>query len=412
MSHGAPALWTRLPQTGHAPCDRHKHACCAHDGSVYLLGGRGVGCLRDFWKYSVVRNEWMELSCDGDGAPEDLEGHSMVAHQGFLYVFGGMLDSAYSQSRCPLWLFDLAEQKWALWQGKTPQSLCPGNRKAHSAVVLGSSMLVYGGIVDMKGSSQEFWTLDLNTLLWSQLSTQPGPPGPGPRHGHSAAAHLGCMYLFGGLKGLRELKDLWKWSSASRTWTSIRTKRGPSRLVGHSAVVHRDRMLVFGGGPTQGSPQNTLWSFNLSSHSWSQLPSLSGSPDRIHHCCVGLGRGYLPDPGHQSGLQEGKLRPFKNKCFPSRLKLLAPEGGAIELQTFTPDRCPCSETGDGSGRPSLWTSSCLTFENKAFCRQWSCEEAEPGDAATHLPDLLLVLGGRPCSPHQSITVWQMTLSES
>lgn len=36
----------------------------------------------------------------------------------------------------------------------------PTNRKGHSAVVLDSSMLLYGGFVDIKGSSQEFWCLD------------------------------------------------------------------------------------------------------------------------------------------------------------------------------------------------------------------------------------------------------------
>ena len=36
----------------------------------------------------------------------------------------------------------------------------PTNRKSHSAVVFGSSMFVYGGYVDMRGSSQEFWRLD------------------------------------------------------------------------------------------------------------------------------------------------------------------------------------------------------------------------------------------------------------
>lgn len=36
----------------------------------------------------------------------------------------------------------------------------PTNRKGHSAVVLGSAMLLYGGFVDMKGSSQDFWSLD------------------------------------------------------------------------------------------------------------------------------------------------------------------------------------------------------------------------------------------------------------
>ena len=40
----------------------------------------------------------------------------------------------------------------------------PSNRKGHSAVVVGSAMLVYGGIVDMKGSSQDFWSLDFGAL--------------------------------------------------------------------------------------------------------------------------------------------------------------------------------------------------------------------------------------------------------
>lgn len=40
------------------------------------------------------------------------------------------------------------------------QTQTPTNRKGHSAVVVGSAMLLYGGFVDMKGSSQDFWSLD------------------------------------------------------------------------------------------------------------------------------------------------------------------------------------------------------------------------------------------------------------
>lgn len=174
MSQSSPCLWTQLPQSSGSPCDRFKHACCSHDGNVYILGGRDSSCLRDFWRYSVVCNEWMELSCTGEAAPEELEEHSMVAHEGFLYVFGGMLDSAYTNRRCPLWVFDIAKQKWIHCQGKLsrPQTQKPSNRKAHSAVVLGSAMLLYGGLVDMKGSSQEFWSLDFvaeEVKLWKSF---------------------------------------------------------------------------------------------------------------------------------------------------------------------------------------------------------------------------------------------------
>lgn len=36
----------------------------------------------------------------------------------------------------------------------------PSNRKGHSAVVVGSAMLVYGGFVDIRGPSQDFWKLN------------------------------------------------------------------------------------------------------------------------------------------------------------------------------------------------------------------------------------------------------------
>ncbi|XP_030613949.1 leucine-zipper-like transcriptional regulator 1 homolog [Archocentrus centrarchus] len=435
MSQRNPSLWTRLPpRSSRSPCDRYKHACCSHSGNVYVLGGRESSCLRDFWRYSVVLDEWTELNCTGEAAPEELEGHTMVAHEGFLYVFGGLLDSAYSACRCALWVFDIAKQKWVRRQEKSSlQKLTPTNRKSHSAVVLGSAMLMYGGFVDMKGTSPDFWSLDFDTMAWSLLSgSQQDSLGPGPRHSHSAAAYQGCMYLFGGLKGLREQRDFWKWSSSSHTWSSLRY--GPPKLMGHSAVTYKDSMLIFGGGETQDCPKNCLWMYSFITQTWVQLTTLPGSspPDKIHHCCTGLGLSYKPsstsssfccDSGLRPRVMEGKLRPFKNKCVPVPRTFLESDG-AIELKSFAPDKCLdrkgvrcCSEPQ--SSREAFMemgaqkTGSCLTFENKAFRKTWSCSEEvledEDGDIARHLPDLLLVLGGKPCTKTSPISMWQVTL---
>ncbi|CAJ1078596.1 ras guanine nucleotide exchange factor F [Xyrichtys novacula] len=446
MSQSSPCLWTRLPQSRPSPCDRYKHACCSADGHVYVLGGRENSCLRDFWRYSVVCNEWTELSCSGEAAPEELEEHTMVAHEGFLYVFGGMLDSAYTKWRCSLWVFDIAKQRWVHSQGKKSSSQVktqmPSNRKGHSAVVLGSDMLVYGGFVDMKGSSQEFWTLDFDTMAWSVLSgSQQGSSGPGPRHSHSAVVYQSCMYLFGGLKGLQEQRDLWRWNSTNRTWSSLRNKSGPSRLMGHSAVAYKDSMLLFGGGRSQNSPKNCLWRYSFTSLTWTQVPVLPGStpPDKIHHCCIGLGPSYMSATCSSGSelhprLLDGRSRPFKNKCFPAPLTFLGSDGG-IELETFSSDRCYTKLTTSAerdksnerlTGKEGQLIGNCLSFENKAFRKQWSCteedllqqqeeeeeEEEEEGDIAQHLPDLLLVLGGRPYATHSPISTWQMTLTAS
>lgn len=198
--------------------------------------------------------------------------------------------------------------------------------------------------------------------------------------------------------------------------------------MGHSAVPYKDSMLVFGGGESQSSPKNSLWRYSFSTQSWGQVATLPGSnpPDKIHHCCAGLGPSYKSDtsiPGYSSELQPGllggKLRPFKNRCFPAPLTFLGSEG-AIELETFSADRCYASQTLAQSSSLDHCTEgrtgSCLTFENKAFRTQWSPTEEElldeeDEDVAQHLPDLLLVLGGRPCTRHSPISIWQMTLTD-
>ncbi|KAG9349104.1 hypothetical protein JZ751_029424 [Albula glossodonta] len=418
-----PCLWTSIPHSGPVPCDRFKHSCCVHRDSVYLLGGRGKSLLNDFWKYNVVRNEWTELDCNCDGAPEEVEEHSMVAYQGLLYVFGGMIDSGYSGKKTPLWLHDADKEQWLCWQEKSTYSqVVPSNRKGHSAVVFESAMYVYGGYIDIKGSSQEFWKLDFDTGTWSLQSPRHGETGPGPRHGHSAMTHTDCMYLFGGLTGLREQGDFWKWSFSTHSWTSIKSLSGPSKLVGHSAVVYKDSMLLFGGGGTQSSPRNNVWRFSFLTQSWERLAALTDSspPCKSHHCSVGLGPSYQPlaqtaglmgegQPGRPRNMG-ARLRPFKNRCFPAE--------GSIEMETFCiKNQRNFAQYGGSSnghaGKKAL-KETCLTFENQeAFSTEWTCEDSFDAEEnmALHLPDLLLVMGGRPLGGHSGISMWQLTLGD-
>uniref|UniRef100_A0A1A8BYM2 F-box protein 42 n=1 Tax=Nothobranchius kadleci TaxID=1051664 RepID=A0A1A8BYM2_NOTKA len=384
-----PSLWTWLPQSNQSPCDRYRHACCSYNGDVYLLGGRNSGWLGDFWKYNVVCNKWTQLSCTGEAAPEELEQHSMVAHKGFLYVFGGLLDSASTMSRCAFWVFDVVKQEWVQFQEKANplQSQMPSNRKGHSAVVIGSAMLIYGGLVDIKGSSEEFWSLDFGTTNWSQLGPS-GSSGPGPRQSHSAVAYQEAMFLFGGLRGLQEMQDFWKWDSSSDAWTCLRRMSSPPRLLGHSAVVFKDNMFLFGGGDSHNSTSNFLWSYCFTTQSWSQMLSLGDSnpPTKIHHCCVGLGQSYSSGTGSTTTSevkprQMGRrLRCFKNKCFPQPHT----HGADLEMMDM--------HLTSGRARKDL------------------LDQEDEGDFRKHLPDSLLVLGGKPFTGNRPISIWQMTLS--
>ncbi|NXG00666.1 TEA3 protein, partial [Sakesphorus luctuosus] len=261
--------WKSAPQKQPCPCDRYKHACVICRGFVYLHGGRNITSLRDFWRYSIVKNEWEMLDCSRDG-PEELEEHSMVAYKGNLYIFGGMVDSASNQAKTPLWIYDIDSTRWTECRNvpAETESLAPANRKGHSAVVYHSSMYIYGGYFGIKGISQEFWTFHFDTRKWLCVSSPSHNTGPGPRHGHSTVVYRTGMYLFGGLMGLSEQKDLWKWDFVSSSWSNIRTSQGPPPVVGHASIVCKDSMLIFGGGISNSSPNNDLWKYQFHTQTW------------------------------------------------------------------------------------------------------------------------------------------------
>ncbi|XP_031438228.1 leucine-zipper-like transcriptional regulator 1 homolog isoform X2 [Clupea harengus] len=412
----SPSLWTPLPQDSPAPCNRFRHACCSHKGDVYLLGGRENMTLRDFWKYSVVCNEWTELDCSSEWAPEELEGHTMVSHQGILYAFGGLTDSAYNDWKIPLWLFDTEKEKWRYSQGQTGQPV-PVNRKGHTTVVLGSAMYIYGGYIDMRGASQEFWKYDFDTGVWALLSGVQAEQGPGPRYGHAATAHPQGMYLYGGLSGLREQRDLWRWSQANHTWTYIKTYSGPPRLVGHSMVLYQNSLLLFGGCESHNCPLNDLWRLDLTAHRWEKVAAIKGSnpPGKFHHCAVGLGRGFQPSGTGLTDSPTGsptisKFRPFKNKLSPSPHQWLE---GAIELQTLQPEKRGLRDDEEEDPKEDRERRTCLVFENQdAFQKTWDFEDVSDCSEESieqHLPEALLVIGGKPLVGQASLSVWQMTL---
>lgn len=205
-------------------------------------------------------------------------------------------------------------------------------------------------------------------------------------------------------------------------------RSAPSKLTGHSAVVYKDSMLVFGGGESQNSPKNCLWRYSFTTQTWGEVATHPGSvaPNKIHHCCTGLGPSYesnTSSPSSSSRL-DNKPRPFNNKCFPTPLTFLGSEG-AIELETFSPDKCyrsllKCSEPDSSkqglTGKNAQDTGNCLTFENKCLKKQWSFTQEdlphdEDEDIAKHLPDLLLIVGGRPCTSHSPVSLWHMTMTD-
>ncbi|XP_073161153.1 putative protein tag-53 isoform X2 [Lepidochelys kempii] len=392
----AMCLWKPVPQSKPFPCDRFKHACSICRGFVYLYGGRCNSSLSDFWRYNIASNEWEKLDCSEDG-PEELEEHSMVAYQGILYIFGGMVDSAFTQVKIPLWMYDIDSARWTECRHTAveTESIAPANRKGHSAVVYNSSMYIYGGYFDIKGISQEFWALRFDTGEWSQVSPQSCDTGPGPRHGHSAVVYGTGMYLFGGLMGLSEQRDLWKWDFTSCKWSTIRTR------------YHR--ILGIGVG------------FQLT-------PGFSRASPINHWCPKGKEPQKSPAVSKQRAHFHGYFRqqhvhqPFSNdggteiemKTFSQPLEPL----GFCSFQTSS-DAELCADKAQSIFSKNEHLSHCSSSKEQALTaaevtknrRGTDCWHERPISVAiTNHPDMLLLIGGKPLSSLCEISLWQMELN--
>uniref|UniRef100_UPI00398F4F7D rab9 effector protein with kelch motifs n=1 Tax=Pristiophorus japonicus TaxID=55135 RepID=UPI00398F4F7D len=462
-------VWRQLSQSKAAPVKRYKHGCCICEGYIYLYGGRRQNGLKDFWRYNVAENEWEELDCAAGTAPEELEEPSLVAHEGMIYVFGGMMDSAYTQGKTPLWIYDIGALRWIWWQKTFSDEAtkpAPKNRKGHTAVVFEAQMYVYGGYVDIKGPSQEFWSFSFDAQDWCPVLTS-CDVGPGPRYSHSAAVYKSGMYLFGGLVGLVEQNDFWKWDFNSSTWSRIKARSGPQQLVGHSAVVYQDSMLIFGGGRSHNSSDNSLWKFRLTAQTWERLsPATDTSPpSKIYHCTIGVGPSFqekhvdelpcsTPAPSFlcQDGVCNGQpVAALKGACClnfsaqvpghcsssPGKPSIKNANSTNIEMRTFS---VQSSERSDQLQGPTLLAPNVPE-------EQWGCENGHhllvqlpPADVGTeqlsdnsvlreartkglaqgdmplhtrdHLPEVLLIVGGKPLSEHGCISLWQMKICET
>ncbi|XP_055668156.1 uncharacterized protein LOC114014057 [Falco peregrinus] len=445
-AHGS---WKSAPQKKPSPCNRYKHACIICRGFIYLYGGRNTTGLKDFWRYNIVKNEWEMLDCSRNG-PEELEEHSMVAYKGTLYIFGGMVDSAFTQGKTPLWIYDTDSARWTECCNvpAETESSAPANRKGHSAVVYRSSMYIYGGYFGIRGISREFWAFCFDTRKWSCVSPPSHGTGPGPRHGHSAVVYHTGMYLFGGLMGLSEQKDLWKWDFVSSSWSSIRTSQGPPPVVGHASVVFRDSMLIFGGGISNSNCNGDLWKYHFHMQTWKKhscTTKASFSP-KMYHCILGVGVDFQTTsdvtstfPSHWKSKQKGhqqlvaipKHTRFCNYFCqqPAYRAFSNEESTAMEMKTFS---LPLEPGGFGAFQTTseaeldLNRATSTLSKDESLCLLVSSEEEtcaaaqvvgeEGGPSCQHVPavdavssdtNVLLLIGGKPLSSVSEISFWQM-----
>ncbi len=184
-------------------------------GYFYNHALRHPAWQSDAWAFNFASQKWRRLHAgEAEGAPSARYSCSGVIYQDALWLFGGddgghkrsMFNYIFGAWFDELWRFDLRTYAWQLVRTSGTETIT--KRALHSAVVIGDSMYVYGGL-----EKADLWRYDFRGSRWALLdrgpnegnSPAPGPNHPGRRHAFAAAATPDGkgFYLFGGCRHVK-----------------------------------------------------------------------------------------------------------------------------------------------------------------------------------------------------------------
>ncbi|KAI9316219.1 hypothetical protein BX666DRAFT_2043070 [Dichotomocladium elegans] len=142
------------------------------------------------------------------------------------------------------------------------------------------------------------YILNLGSKQWSRVHMDGHLPVERSRH--SAIMVDGLMYVWGGQRAGRYLNDMFVFNtntySSNPQWEFVMpNNEGPSARAGHVSVTFDNKLYIFGG--TDGDHlYNDIWSFDLQTRLWAQVPAV----------------GYIPVPrtNFSSALVDGVLYIF------------------------------------------------------------------------------------------------------
>eukprot|EP00667_Euglena_gracilis_P023231 EG_transcript_26180 len=213
-------------------------------------------------------------------------GHSAVLHGTRLLVFGGTDGQLYHNDVLAFELQPPVPHFAGLLAVTNPDD-SPSPRVCHTAVLLEDRMVVVGGMTSAAlapaGSSfaNDVHLFDCRSNTWSGALRVAGQP-PAPRARHTAVVHRNQVVLLGGHDDRQTFSDLHlltisKDGTLAHWSGAIVVNHGvPPPLAGHTACLHGDGLVVYGGLAGDGGP--FLCDLGLRPPAWQPLPTEGPPP--------------------------------------------------------------------------------------------------------------------------------------
>jgi hypothetical protein len=183
--------------------------------------------------------EWQPLSPDGAPSPRTL--HSAVWTGSTMIVWGGMVEGSPNVTDSGA-IYDPARNTWS----PTSTRDAPSPRHSHSAVWTGREMVVWGGFgaaaYEIDGARY-----DPGSDSWTPMTTTAAPGG---RALHGTVWSGSEMIVWGGLRDVTPLADGGRYDPGSNTWAAVSPAGAPAARFSHAMVWADDQVIVWGGSNT------------------------------------------------------------------------------------------------------------------------------------------------------------------
>jgi N-acetylneuraminic acid mutarotase len=189
--------WTDLSASvaGTRPKARSEHGFTSAGGRLYVFGGKYyTSYLNDLHSFEPVARVWTDLSAAVRGTrPRGRSNHGFTSAGGKLFVHGGWDGNTLSDLHC----FDPVALVWTDLSAAVA-STAPSARSSHGFTSVGSKLFVFGG--NNHGSYlNDHHSLDLVTLVWTDLSAAVESTQPSDRAFHGFVSAGTRLYVHGGM---------------------------------------------------------------------------------------------------------------------------------------------------------------------------------------------------------------------
>ncbi len=291
--NAATNTWTATTTVG-APAGRGQHTA-VWTGSEMVVWGGIIFSNNTFTntggRYNPALNQWTPTITVG--APAARVGHVAVWANGEMIVHGGAL--VYSGTAVATGgRYDPASDSWTA----APTTGSP-SKALHTAVWTGSKMLVWGGattLVEGGGPAQNTGAGYDPATGWSDISLVGAPSA---RIAHSAVWTGTRMLVWGG--GASEGQSGYtgaQYAASTDSWIPMTTTAPRS---GHTAVWTGNEMVVW-GGDAFGGPINTGARYDPTLATWTPTSMVGAPSARTRHCAVWTGTEMIAWAGSGPGV--------------------------------------------------------------------------------------------------------------